>query len=458
MPEKSIDPVLRHIRHLTGTQPILDLTDGQLLERFTTGHEEAAFDVLLQRHGSMVLGLCRRLLRHPHDAEDAFQAAFLVLVRKCGALDKNRSLGPWLYTVAYRIARRAQVDAARRVVQESQAAPPAATLGPSEEVEARDFRAVLDKELSRLPEKYRAPLILCYLEGQTNAEAARQLGWTKGTVSGRLARARELLRERLARRGWSLSLGLLATELTATTAAEVIPVGLARETAKAAALTAAGAGGISIHASALADGALQAMAPAKTKTTLVLLLVLGTVTAGAGVWAHQTRTRTASEAESSPAKPKAPVAKGGRASGTDFSGDSLPAGARVRLGSMRLRHEGFDCVLSPDGKLLASAGRDATVRLWDVATGKELRRLAGHQEYAYSVAFSPNGKLLASGDLRLVHLWDVATGRAIRTLPADFNSKEGLTVGIYGLAFSPDGNILAVGEGDLRVRLWDTVT
>jgi len=156
----------------------------------------------------MVLGVCRRVLDNEHDAEDAFQAAFLVLARQAHTIHKMESVGSWLYGVAYRISLRARSDAARRRTLEEQART-MSEQDPFLEAAWRELRPVLDEEVGRLPPKYRAPIVLCYLEGKTNTEAARELGWTKGTVSGRLARARELLRSRLARRGVALTPALL---------------------------------------------------------------------------------------------------------------------------------------------------------------------------------------------------------------------------------------------------------
>jgi RNA polymerase sigma factor (sigma-70 family) len=180
----------------TGSAPSNGLSDEQLLERFVAQQDAGAFEVLIRRHGPMVLGICRRLLHDEHAAEDAFQATFLVLVSRARSVGKPELLANWLYGVAYRIAGKARAAAARRRLWEEGHTPePAADF--FHEVACRDLRAFLAAELNSLPEKYRAPLILCYWEGKTNEEAARQLGCPAGSMSWRLARGREMLRQRL---------------------------------------------------------------------------------------------------------------------------------------------------------------------------------------------------------------------------------------------------------------------
>ncbi len=172
------------------------LSDGQLLDWFVQQREEAAFAALVRRHGPMVLSVCQRVLKKSQDAEDAFQATFLVLAEKAPRLRHPGLLANWLYGVAYRTALHARQRASRRSEREREAATLYFTSN-EEEIEAREMRRVLDEELQALPEKYRAPLVLCYLESMTNAEATQMLGWPSGSMSHRLARGRELLRERL---------------------------------------------------------------------------------------------------------------------------------------------------------------------------------------------------------------------------------------------------------------------
>src|SRR5262245_33865541 len=184
-----------------GSAPGTDLSDADLLERFRARQEEAAFTLLVQRHGAMVLRVCRRVLRDAHDAEDAFQATFLVLARKAASVRKQASLGSWLHGVALRVARKARLRTAVREDRERQAVGARSRSRPADDLTHSELRAALDEEIHRLPEKYRAPVVLCCLEGKTHEQVARELRWPKSSVTARLARARELLRPLLARRG-----------------------------------------------------------------------------------------------------------------------------------------------------------------------------------------------------------------------------------------------------------------
>jgi RNA polymerase sigma-70 factor (ECF subfamily) len=196
MPDKSLaDPTHFPIRGVE-FRALDAWTDVELLEWFVKRHEQAAFAVLVRRLGPMVLSVCRRVLRHSHDAEDAFQATFLVLAEKADRLHRPELLANWLYGVAYRTALHARQRSVRRSEREREAAK---MIAPSNDPggESEELQRILDEELHRLPQKYRAPLVLCYLEGKTNEEAARMLGWPSGSMSYRLRRGRDLLRERL---------------------------------------------------------------------------------------------------------------------------------------------------------------------------------------------------------------------------------------------------------------------
>jgi RNA polymerase sigma factor (sigma-70 family) len=280
---------MRFLRRLAGTREGGDLDDRHLLEQFVRARDPAAFAALVERHGPMVQGVCRRVLRDAHDAEDAFQATFLVLVHKARSLGRPELLGPWLYGVAYRTAVRARDAAARRRAREREMTDMSGE-GPAVEVVWRDLRAVLDEELGRLAQKYRAPLVLFYLEGKSTEEVARQLGCPKGTVQSRLARGRDRLRDRLVRRGVTLSVWALVTVLAEKAAPAAVPAVVAEGTIKAAVLTAAGqaaAGAIPASVAALTEGVLRAMFLSKLKVLAAGLLALCLAVAIAAVGARQ---------------------------------------------------------------------------------------------------------------------------------------------------------------------------
>jgi len=287
MSQRTLGLVLRQLRRTACPTLGAEPSDGQLLQRFTDERDESSFEMLVQRHGPMVWGLCRRMLANPSDAEDAFQATFLVLVRKPGSVVRLGSVGSWLYGVAYRTALDARARASRRRAHENEAASMYQDEAPTENAMS-DVRQVLDEELHRLPEKYRAPLVLCYLQGKTNDEAADQLGWTRGTIAGRLSRARDLLRDRLTRRGLALSAGALATTLTEQTAPAAVPVALVSSTLDTAFRYAAGASPESAApAVRLAEGVLHAMIPSKLRWVMAAVLALMVATAGFGALLHR---------------------------------------------------------------------------------------------------------------------------------------------------------------------------
>jgi RNA polymerase sigma factor (sigma-70 family) len=218
---------------LEAAQSNHELSDAELLERFTQRRDEAAFEALVNRHGPMVEGVCRRIIGNAHAAEDVFQAVFLVLVRKSGTIRRPELLANWLYGVACRVARKARIKAIRNAARErwTEKMP---TREQNLDAEWNELKQVLDEEMSQLPEKYRAPLVLCYLHGQTNAQAAAQLGWPTGSISERLSRAREMLRKRLTRRGLNLTSALLAVLLTQKASAATVSPALVSTTVKTA--------------------------------------------------------------------------------------------------------------------------------------------------------------------------------------------------------------------------------
>jgi RNA polymerase sigma factor (sigma-70 family) len=263
--------VLQHLEQGSG-----HVSDRQLLARFRDARDETAFAALVRRHGPMVLGVCRRVLHDHHDAEDAFQGTFLVLARKAGALVVGESLACWLYGVAYRTAAQARALGARRRSRER----PMHHL-PHPEVmpaETRDWLPLLDRELNLLPEKYRAAIVLCDLEGRARKEAARLLKVPEGTLSSRLATGRQMLAKRLASTGVALSGGALAVALSQGAASAQVPAPLVWSTAKAAALVAAGQMAVSTPAVLLMKEVMKTMLLRKLRLvvgTVMVLVALG---------------------------------------------------------------------------------------------------------------------------------------------------------------------------------------
>ncbi len=268
MPGGQLVTVVRRLHTLARTERADEPTDGHLLERFASRRDEEAFALLVRRHGPMVLGVCRRVLRHAQDAEDAFQAAFLILARRADSVRRRGALGGWLYRVAVRAALGLRARHAHGALEGR------AVFGvedPAAEAAWRELRPVLDEEVGRLPEKYRVPVVLCHLQGKTHEAAAAELGWPRGTVAGRLARARDLLRRRLTRRGVTLpAVGLSAALARGATAA--VSEGLARRTAASAARFVAGAA--SVQGAELARGVLHAMFLTRLKLASAIFILL----------------------------------------------------------------------------------------------------------------------------------------------------------------------------------------
>jgi RNA polymerase sigma factor (sigma-70 family) len=262
MATSQMSEVIQHLRRAVLLRDGAGMTDGQLLECFLTQRDDAALAVLVQRHGPMVWGVCRRVLPNHHDAEDAFQATFLVLVRKAASIVPRERVANWLYGVAHQTALKARATAARRKGRERQVTempePAVAERDPW-----RDLRPLLDEELSRLPDRYRCVIVSCDLEGRTRKEAAGQLGLSEGTVGSRLARARAMLAKRLARRGLAVSGGALAVVLSNDVASAGVPASVVSSTITAAILFRAGraaaTGPIPLEVAALTEGVLKTM-------------------------------------------------------------------------------------------------------------------------------------------------------------------------------------------------------
>jgi RNA polymerase sigma factor (sigma-70 family) len=291
-----LNSVVRYVHKLAAGNGSLVRTDRQLLADFTARRDEAAFAALVARHGSMVLRVCRRALKHEQDAEDAFQATFLILARKSVTIRKPEALAEWLHGVAYRTALEVKRSAARRRGKETRlwTVMKKAAVSPTWD----DVQAVLDEEIQRLREPYRAAFVLCVLEGKSGPQAAAELGVKEGTICSRLGRARQLLQQRLARRGIQLATVLAALSVMESAGNASVSAALAQTTIRFGLLVAAGnpaAGVIPSHIAALAAGVTRAMLVTKTKIAIAVMLAAGLFAAGAGAMAHQALTPKNSE-------------------------------------------------------------------------------------------------------------------------------------------------------------------
>jgi RNA polymerase sigma factor (sigma-70 family) len=339
-----LSTVLRHIRNLAAGRSLPMRTDGQLLDDFSGRRDEAAFAALVARHGPMVFRVCRRVLNHEQDAEDAFQAVFLVLARNVGSIQKREALANWLYGVAYRTSMKAKRSAARRRNQERLGAltSQAATYPTWD-----DVQAALDEEIQRLPRAFRSAFVLCVLEGKSAPEAAAELGVEKGTVSSRLTRARQRLQKQLARRGINLGAMLAALSVAEIASKAAVPADLAAATLRCGVWVAAGqpgAGLIPSHISALAAGVSRAMFLTKVKIALFVISAAGLI-ATAGALTHQAlgsgKSQPGVRTLSAPSKPEQPTTKTRpKPPAADGSTESVTYSGRV---------------LGPDGKPLAGA-------------------------------------------------------------------------------------------------------
>jgi RNA polymerase sigma factor (sigma-70 family) len=286
MSQTSLRDLLLHVRKSLAIQQARDVTDYDLLRCFLASRDDAAFAVLVHRHGPMVLSVCERVLGDRHAAEDAFQATFIVLLRRAGSIRRNAPLANWLYAVAQRIATKAKAQSAKRLRREMRAEPMSAR-DHLDLVSWQEIKSVLDEEIVRLPRKYRAPIVLCYLEGKTHEQAANEMGCAKTSLTSRLARGRELLRRGLARRGISLSAGAVTLMLAEKVRAASVAAKLTLSTLKAATGVAAGKGlakaGLSAGAITLAEEAMRAVFWKKLQV-VVLMLLVGLAVGGVG-WA-----------------------------------------------------------------------------------------------------------------------------------------------------------------------------
>jgi RNA polymerase sigma factor (sigma-70 family) len=427
--------------------------DQELLYAYRQRRDEAAFTAIVDRHGPMVLGVCRAVLQQRQDAEDAFQATFLVLTRRANAIRRGESLGSWLHSVAYRVASNALAAKLRRREVEAKVTPQATTW-PSDELSWGEVRVALHSELSALPTRFRQPLILCYLEGLTQEEAAKRLGWTVPTVKGRLKRGRALLGRRLEKRSLGFAAVLGATALTGEAWTAPVSWTLTEATLQKAFHTAAAAGST---AALLAQSFLASFFPMKFVVVTGLFLV--TVAVAGGLAHFGVGEKSKEQAVVAPKKASANVSQT-TPPRTDRYGDPLPDGAIARLGTKRLRHGELvqNVLFSPDGKTLFSWDSQG-ISVWDAATGLQLRRFGSNEEKRFlAIAFSEDCRFAVVTHSNYgrgqLEVWDAANGKMLRNFP----------IGAWQRAcISPDGNTLAVRTDNSKgkpviLELWDATT
>jgi RNA polymerase sigma factor (sigma-70 family) len=427
----------RRLGRLFAAGSAVGLSDGELLDRFAQRRDESAamaFETILARHGALVLTVCRQVLGDEHAAEDAFQATFIVLLRRAGSLRlaKPDSLGPWLYGVAYRIALKARRGEARRQARERRAAVP--EFEPSAAaIEDAELRALVHDEVNRLPAKYRAPVVLCYYEGRTHDEAAAAVNWPVGTVRGRLARARDLLRSRLTRRARAPGAWIGTALLEPIARMEPRPRLL--ETTVTAVFEGKAAKTVVAMVNVMLKGLLLTRLKLTVCVTLIPVILTGLALRGAP--APQVPVRSdLPPAPNTVGVPQSPATPNNR------SAEPLPEHARVRLGSSRFNHGDAiqQAIYTPDGKSLVALGAFTTgIRVWDAATGQMVRAIGGPPTRFSRFAISPDSQTLATiEEPGLLRTWGLASGRVRRS----WHSLSGL---YQWLAFSPDGRTVAAG-------------
>jgi RNA polymerase sigma factor (sigma-70 family) len=354
MSDAPLAAVLRHLRTLAAVERFRDRTDGELLDAFAAANDQDAFAALVKRHGPLVLAICRRTLRHLQDAEDTFQATFLLLAQKAGSIRKPASLAGWLHGVACRMAQNAKRSAAARRGHEEKA-PLAQPADPAREAAWREVQAILDEEIQRLPQRYRNPFILCVLEGQSPTETARRLGVKEGTVTSWLSRARGLLRKRLAKRGVELSLALAALTVSSAPAA-VVSGSLVAKTVEAALLYATQGVTATASVAVLLKGVNQAMLVGKLKMAVFVVLTTAIVGTGLRGLAHRA---TLAQATDQPV-PSAPIAQPDAKHEPARSAVTTPA-TKEETAVISGR------VLDPDGKPAAGAKLYLTLSVFYLA-------------------------------------------------------------------------------------------
>ncbi len=391
MADPRLASIVRHVCKLASLQQTSDASDARLLEQYIRQRDDSAFAALVRRHGPLVWRVCRRLLHQTQDAEEAYQATFLVLARRAAKIRKPAALASFLYGVAYRIARKARANGFRRSLRP--AGPIAELVGdPASEAAWREIEQILIEEVHALPEIYRTPVLLCYWEGLTNEEASRRLGWPTGTVKTRLLKARQLLHERLTHRGVSLSAGAIVTLLASSGGDAAVLPHLAVATVRAAFQ---GTSGFMTPAAALAEQAVRSMIYAKVRlVAAILLLAAGTITLAYHALGERQAEENQTAQPNPPAKEAALVrpVKEKHQARADWYGDPLPSGAVARLGTRRLCGSVDPMWLrfSPDGSKIASQGT-FVLTVWDAISGKRLVERMNYDPIVNGMAWRKNG-------------------------------------------------------------------
>jgi RNA polymerase sigma factor (sigma-70 family) len=438
MATSQISGVIEHVRRAVLLSDGAGMTDGELLSRFLDGRNEDAFAALVKRHGPMVWGVCRRLLPTHHDAEDAFQATFLVLVRKAATVRPREMVGNWLYGVAYMTAHRGKVAAAKGRSREKQVAdlPERAVAEPDFWVE---LRPLLDQELNRLPDQYRAIIVLCDLEAKTRKEVARQLGCPEGTVASRLARARALLAKRLARHGLGASSGALAAVLAQNAVSASVPISMVSSTIKAASLLAAGqaaAGIISVKVAALTERVLKTMVLRKLKVGLILFLCASLIGGARLIYQSQAGPPTAPPVTASKVEAQTEASTAPRKDGK-VAEDSQQPPARKQIGRILVSAE----LRILDGEE-AKEKRPNRIILIDPESGDWT--VVGDAD-ADNPRLSPDGTTIAFGNERDKGIW---------TCAADGRNPRRIFDKASTPFWTPDGKHLIVTKETLHGTDW----
>ncbi|GEM_PF-1565271 len=445
--------LLTSLRRALSEEELARQGDRELLQRFAGLRDAAAFAVLVKRHGALVLGVCKRILHDHGLAEDAFQAVFVILAKRAGAIRKREALASWLFGVARRVAQQARRRQNRENLKIRQAAD-ARRHADQKDLRWQEMLDLLEEELRRLPRCYQAPLLACYLEGRTQDEAARELGWPLGTLRRRLNKGREILRARLTRQGIVWSAGLFSLGFSVDTASAAALVELRQRTLQAV-LSCLKGEPISQGVALMVQGSMH-WAAGTTWKCLAVAVVLCCGVAGLGaVWSAAEAAREPEHAAAG-AEPVQPPGRAQKRS-DKTTDQSLPEGAVTRLGSLRFNHgDGLRSLhYTPDGKTIVSYG-GGSIRLWDSDSGHETKQFStGNSTHDPTVLL--DGKTLLSWSLNMEALcyWDLEQGKQSRTVRLPV--PRGAFSKWFQNPFSPDGRLVVI-QTDVGVDVFETTS